>query len=70
MRQSMPLLLSLVLSLWGYHAWAQVAYGVGTNGASNRLFSVNPMTDAATNLCALGIASAANGVSPVDGMVY
>lgn len=54
----------------GSQAIAQTVYGVGTSGTANRLFSVNPVTGAATNLCALGLASAANGVSPVDGLVY
>ncbi|MES1977434.1 MAG: hypothetical protein V4451_05325 [Pseudomonadota bacterium] len=49
---------------------AQTVYGVGTQGANNRLFSVDPATGAATNLCAIGVASAANGVSPVNGLVY
>lgn len=60
----------LFAGLFAAHAWSQVVYGVGTSGAANRLFSVNPATGAATSLCGLGVASAANGVSPVDGLVY
>ena len=62
--------LVLIASLSGMRAMAQTVYGVGTQGANNRLFSVNPATGAATNLCAIGLASAANGVSPVNGLVY
>ena len=63
-------LLALLLGFTGLLAGAQTVYGVGLSGTANRLFSVNPATGAATNLCALGIASAANGVSPVNGLVY
>ncbi len=63
-------ILVLIAGLTGMQAMAQTVYGVGTQGTNNRLFSVNPTTGAATNLCALGIASAANGVSPVNGLVY
>ncbi|MES2509450.1 MAG: hypothetical protein V4625_05940 [Pseudomonadota bacterium] len=62
--------LLLAASLAGFQAQAQTVYGVGTQGANNRLFSVNPATGAAANLCAIGIASAANGVSPLNGLVY
>lgn len=55
--------------LAGLQVQAQTVYGVGT-ATGNRLFSVNPATGAATNLCAIGVASAANGVSPVNGLVY
>lgn len=60
----------LFTGLFAAQAWSQVVYGVGTSGTANRLFSVNPSTGAATNLCGLGVASSANGVSPVDGLVY
>lgn len=63
-------LLAFALGLAVQTAGAQTVYGVGTSGANNRLFSVNPATGAATNLCGLGLASAANGVSPIDGQVY
>lgn len=62
--------LLLAASLSGFQAQAQTAYGVGTQGTNNRLFSVDPATGAATNLCPIGIASAANGVSPLNGLVY
>lgn len=59
----------LAVALLAPPAGAQTVYGVGSSGG-NRLFSVNPATGAATNLCALSAASTANGVSPVDGLVY
>ncbi len=62
--------LFLLAGLANLQAMAQTVYGVGTQGTNNRLFSVNPATGAATDLCAIGIASAANGVSPVNGLVY
>ena len=66
----MRLLGALLLALPCAPLFAQTVYGVGLNGSANRLFSVNPATGAATNLCALGAASVANGVSPLDGLVY
>jgi uncharacterized repeat protein (TIGR01451 family) len=49
---------------------AQTVYGVGTSGV-DRVWSVDPLTGRATSTgCALGAASNANGVSPVDGLVY
>jgi uncharacterized repeat protein (TIGR01451 family) len=63
--------LMLVLPFW---AQAQTVYGVGdaSGGGTtyNRLFSVNPATGAATNLCALSFQSAAMAVSPVNGLSY
>lgn len=53
---------------------AQTIYGVGSatvNGTNySRLFSVNPTTGAATNLCALSFPSTAMGASSLDGLVY
>ncbi|MES2191886.1 MAG: hypothetical protein V4454_17325 [Pseudomonadota bacterium] len=72
-RQLAVALLVVLAALTGLEANAQTVYGVGSSTTAptgNRLFSVNPATGAATNLCALGIASAANGVSPVNGLVY
>ncbi len=49
---------------------AQIVYGVGTSGV-DRVWSVDPVTGRATSTgCALGVASNANGVSPVDGLIY
>lgn len=66
---------------WGLMAWmaasaacGQTVYGVGASGATgttyNRLFSVNPTTGVATNLCGLSFQSAAMAVSPLNGLVY
>lgn len=64
------LLGALLLAMPAGRLGAQTVYGVGLQGSNNRLFSVNPATGAATNLCALGLSSVANGVSPLDGLVY
>ena len=70
MRSFLPVFAMLFAGgLAGLQVQAQTVYGVGT-ATGNRLFSVNPATGAATNLCALGMASAANGVSPLNGLVY
>lgn len=67
-------LLLIVCALGLPWAWAQTVYGVGdaSGGGTNynRLFSVNPATGAATNLCVLSYQSAANAVSPLDGLIY
>jgi uncharacterized repeat protein (TIGR01451 family) len=56
---------------------AQVVYGVGQAGTaavtipgSNRLFSINTTTGAATNICALSSPSTAVSVSSIDGQAY
>ena len=58
-------------------ASAQAVYGVGQAGTgtlaiatSNRLFSINTTTGAATNLCALSSPSTAVSVSSIDGQAY
>ncbi|MES2414662.1 MAG: hypothetical protein V4614_12720 [Pseudomonadota bacterium] len=69
--RALAVVLLAASGLAGGAVHAQTVYGVGTNGTNvNRLFSVNPATGAATNLCALGGASAANAVSPINGLVY
>lgn len=69
----------MILIMWWMLAsasasWAQVVYGVGDQAGGgttfNRLFSVNPASGAATNLCGLSFQSAANAVSPMNGLVY
>lgn len=67
--QQFPLALAMLFLTCASGLQAQTVYGVGTNGG-NRLFSVDATTGAATDICGLGIASAANGVSPVNGLVY
>lgn len=66
--------LALGFSLAAASAWGQTVYGVGATGAGgttyNRLFSVNPTTGVATNLCGLSFQSAAMAVSPLNGLVY
>jgi len=68
------LALALAALLVGLPAAAQTVYGVGASGANgttyNRLFSVNPATGVATNLCGLSFQSAAMAVSPLNGLVY
>lgn len=56
---------------------AQTVYGVGQAGTggisitnSNRLFSINTTTGAATNICALSSPSTAVSVSSIDGQAY
>ena len=58
-------------------AHAQAVYGVGQAGTgaiaiatSNRLFSINTTTGAATQICTLGSPSTAVSVSSIDGQAY
>ncbi len=71
-RRTAPLLL-VMAALLAAPLQAQTIYGVGginAAGPFNRLFSLNPTTGVATNLCALSFASAAMGVASLDGRVY
>ncbi|MDP2064687.1 MAG: DUF11 domain-containing protein [Burkholderiaceae bacterium] len=66
--------LLVLAAAWIGNTQAQTIYGVGDsaiNGTNySRLFSINPATGAATNLCALSFPSTAMGASGLDGLVY